>query len=104
MFNPKSVANLKPFKKGENGKVPPKPGERITDVLRKLVDTAPEVRRVPKTYKDVICYALIDKATSGDTAAIREMFERLDGKVPQAVTGGDGGPVVIRIVEDGNAK
>lgn len=44
--------------------------------------------------------ALIEKATTGDVQAIREIADRLDGKVAQQViqTGDEeGGPVVQRI-------
>jgi hypothetical protein len=37
--------------------------------------------------------ALVDKAMTGDVPAIREIADRLDGKVAQPVTGRDGGPI-----------
>jgi hypothetical protein len=33
--------------------------------------------------------ALFDKALDGDVAAMREIADRLDGKVPQGLIGGD---------------
>lgn len=46
--------------------------------------------------------ALIDKAISGDVQAIKEIADRLDGKVPQAVVGDEDQPVglVIRWATD----
>ena len=38
---------------------------------------------------DRLLAALITKAQEGDVPAIREIFDRVDGKVPQAVIGGD---------------
>lgn len=35
----------------------------------------------------MIALALIEKATSGDMQAIKELADRTDGKVPQAVVG-----------------
>lgn len=40
-----------------------------------------------KTKLRAVADALVDKAISGDVAAIKEIAERLDGKVPQAVVG-----------------
>lgn len=37
--------------------------------------------------------ALITKAISGDVAAIKEVADRLDGKVPQAIAGDDENPL-----------
>ena len=44
--------------------------------------------------------ALVDKAISGDVQAIKEVADRLDGKVPQGIVGGDEGdnPIVHEIV------
>lgn len=39
--------------------------------------------------------ALIAKAISGDVAAIKEVADRLDGKVPQAVIGDEENPLVF---------
>lgn len=42
--------------------------------------------------------ALLDKAMSGDVQAIKEVADRLDGKVAQAIVGDEeGGPVQIII-------
>jgi len=42
--------------------------------------------------------ALIEKAIEGDVPAIRELGDRIDGKVPQAITGVDGGPLQVENV------
>ena len=46
----------------------------------------PELRRIAK--------ALIAKAADGDVQAIREIADRLDGKVPQAVVGDEEHPAI----------
>ena len=71
------------------------------DALRRIY--AQKKRDITKS-----CYALIDKAESGDTTALRELADRLDGKVPQAImgTGEDGDlklSVTVRYV-DGNSS
>jgi hypothetical protein len=42
--------------------------------------------------------ALISKALTGDVAAIKEVADRLDGRVPQAVVGDDEHPPVGMII------
>jgi hypothetical protein len=42
--------------------------------------------------------ALVTKAMSGDVPAIKEIADRLDGKVPQAVIGGDDDDPAINMV------
>ena len=44
--------------------------------------------------------ALLDKAMSGDVQAIKEVADRLDGKVAQAIVGGDedDNPIVTEII------
>lgn len=42
-----------------------------------------------KTKLRAVADALVDKAIAGDVAAIKEVADRLDGKVPQAVVGDD---------------
>lgn len=41
----------------------------------------------------------VAQALKGDMSAIKEIADRLDGKVPQAVTGEDGVAVVIELVK-----
>ena len=42
--------------------------------------------------------ALVNKAMTGDVPAIKEIADRLDGKVPQAVVGGDEDSDPIKLV------
>ena len=43
------------------------------------------------------CEALAKKAEDGDIMAIRELADRLEGKVSQAITGPDDGPIEASI-------
>ena len=54
----------------------------------------------------LVAHALVEKAIAGDTAAIKEIHERMDGKVPQALEhGGEGGgPLTVEIVQFSHAK
>jgi hypothetical protein len=47
-----------------------------------------------------IAEKLFDKAAEGDVAAIKEIADRLDGKVPQGIGGDDElGPVQLQTIE-----
>ena len=48
----------------------------------------------PKKVKKA-CEALMNKAIEGDVSGFREFADRLDGKVPQPLTGFEGGPIEI---------
>jgi hypothetical protein len=47
---------------------------------------------------DRVIAALLAKAQEGDVPAIKEVFDRVDGKVPQAVIGGDEDDPAINLV------
>lgn len=46
-----------------------------------------------------IAERLLTEAEEGKPWAIRELGDRIDGKAPQAITGGDGGPLVVQVVK-----
>ena len=54
----------------------------------------------PKTRLDRAASALVDAATEGDVAALKEMGDRLDGRVPQALVGGDDDAPPIRTITE----
>lgn len=56
------------------------------------------VEGTDKTKLRAVADALVDKAMSGDVAAIKEVADRLDGKVPQGVVGGDEGDNPISFI------
>jgi hypothetical protein len=43
--------------------------------------------------------ALLNKALEGDVAAIKEVGDRIEGKVAQAIEGPNGGPIQLQQVE-----
>lgn len=51
-----------------------------------------------KTKLRAVADALVDKAMAGDVQAIKEVADRIDGKVPQGVIGGDDGDAPINAV------
>ena len=45
----------------------------------------------------ILAHTLFDKAKKGDMTAIGIVYERLEGKVPQALTDGSGEPISVSI-------
>lgn len=67
------------------------------DALRLAVKRPGEADVKGKTKLDKLVVSLVESAVNGDVPAIKEIADRLDGKVPQAVTGEGGGPVAMAI-------
>ena len=67
------------------------------DALRLAVKRPENAAVKGKTKLDKIAAALVEEAVNGDVPAIKEIGDRLDGKVPQAVTGEGGGPIAMAI-------
>ena len=81
-----------PFQKGQSGNPNgrPKSNKRFKDALNlavhERIDEKPlrGVETRDETYLRRAAEALVEKAMSGDLRAIREVADRLDGKVPRA--------------------
>lgn len=76
-----------PFPKGKSGN----PNGRRKDkkardaLVLKLLEAGEDMPRLRKVWG-----AILDKAEQGDVSAAKEIFDRLDGKVPQGIEGEDG--------------
>lgn len=81
MANPRGQQRDKPFR----------------DALRIEIAAAGEDHKALRQ----VAFALLEKASGGDIPAIKEIADRLDGKVPQAIIGGDEGdnPVQLAMIE-----
>ena len=60
--------------------------------IEKLEDGT-EVRRL-----DLLAENAVKKAISGDVPAFKEIFDRVDGKVPQGVVGGEDDDPALKVV------
>jgi hypothetical protein len=69
-------------------------GKLVTDALRKAVLMK---QKGKGRSLDRIINAHVSKCEEGDMTAIKEAYDRLEGKVPQAVTGADGGAFIVQI-------
>jgi hypothetical protein len=76
------LANLKPFKPGQSGNPKGRPPTRGLLVhLRKQLEDA--TKGLPA--EELIAKKLVELAKAGDLAAIRECFDRVEGRPKQSV-------------------
>jgi hypothetical protein len=82
---------------------PPKE-KSFANMLNIAIKEAVEGKETTKLR--AVADALVDKAMNGDVQAIKEIADRLDGKVPQGVIGGDedDNPLSIKVVIGGDAN
>lgn len=82
-----------PFKPGQSGN----PGGRVKDrfVTAALMAQLKEARG-SKLF--AICRSLIAKAEEGDVQAIREIFDRVEGKPAQTILGDKENPLSINAI------
>jgi hypothetical protein len=80
----------RPFPPGVSGNPSGRPKKKDwTDAIRKAVQAVPEDDPQKRQRLELLAEALMLKALSGDVPALKEVGERLDGKVPQALVGDD---------------
>ena len=79
MANPRGQQRDKPFR----------------DALRMEIAAAGEDHKALRA----VARALIAKASDGDVQSIKELADRMDGKVPQGVIGGEEDDPALRIVQ-----
>ena len=78
----KSLANLRPWQPGQSGNPLGRPATRsLIKALRQKLDVVDESG---KTGAERLSEKLIELAMDGDTAALRECFDRIEGKPIQA--------------------
>lgn len=70
------------------------------DALRKAIKRAEDVG--DKRKLDEIAWKVLGQAAEGDMQAVKEIADRLDGKVPQTIAGDDElDPVTVRTIVTG---
>lgn len=85
----------RPFPKGVSGNPNGRPKSRP---FREALDRAIKSAEAEGLSLDEIAKALLIKAKTGDVPAIKELAERYDGKVAQAIVGGDEDEPPINVV------
>ena len=96
-MNPNSRKNLKPgpWKKGQSGNPQGLSLRRVvSDILRQPLENVD-----PKTAKsiEILAVAIVRDAIKGSKEDRKEIWERLEGKVAQVISGGSEGDKPIRI-------
>ena len=87
-----------PEKGGQPGNNNAGKNKPITDAIRRalLAEDGAKARRLAD--------ALVEKAIAGDVPAVREVLDRMEGKVPQGIEGpGKDGAIILKI-ESGDAE
>jgi ribosomal protein L17 len=74
------------YQKGQSGnpKGRPKKGETLTDLLREKIEK-PKTPREKKARKELIIEKLITLAEAGDLAALKYVFDRIDGRPKESI-------------------
>jgi hypothetical protein len=80
----------RPFEKGDpriNRKGRPKKGAALTDILNNKLDM---VHKTGKIKREAIAEKLIEAALNGDLAALKYVFDRVDGRPKESIELTDG--------------
>lgn len=85
------------FQPGQSGNPAgrPKRGQPMADSLRAVLNQKDENG---VQNKHLIAQTIIEQAIKGQQWAINFIFDRLDGRLPDDVTPGEGGGIVVRTV------
>lgn len=91
-LNPNSLANLRkgrPFKPGQSGNPKGRTPKAacITSLIREMLDQ-PMTKGKPETWRQAIAKSILIGAVTGNSALVKELMERLEGRVTQPIEGG----------------
>jgi hypothetical protein len=83
--NPRSLKNLRSWKKGQSGNPGGRPKRPITDAYEAQLIKPVKGDLQKRTYAEMIAAAQIRKALRGNTMAAKEITDRIEGKARQAL-------------------
>src|SRR3989338_1442442 len=80
----------------------PKKKDSLTSLLREEIKKICPADRQKRTWKELIVWATLQLAMKGNATALKEVWERLDGKILQTeklqLGGAEGKPIQINVV------
>jgi hypothetical protein len=92
----------KQWKKGVSGnpRGRPRKQDSLTTLLKDEVEKSCPADKEHRTWGELIVRATLQQAMKGNPAALREVWDRLEGKLKQSLehSGTDDGPVVLQVV------
>lgn len=94
------------FKPGQSGNPAgrPKLDPPITSYLREILEQKISEKKKPETNKELIAQAIIMHAAKGNSGYLKELLERLEGKIPQGVFVPEGQAITLRVKYDRDGK
>ena len=97
-MHPNSLANLKPFQKGGNANPKGRPPKDVslTSLLKAELEKIPAGEKQGRTWRQLLVLAWLTGAMK-NPALLKELLERIEGKVTQPISGG-GEPVLVEVV------
>jgi len=98
-MHPNSLANLKPFQKGGNANPKGRPPKDVslTSLLKIEIEKVPPGEKQNRTWRQLLVLAWLTGAMK-NPALLKELLERLEGKVIQGIAGPDDGPIEIKVI------
>ncbi len=83
----RSLANLRPFRKGQSGNPKGRPKSiTLSEAYRRELAKVDPNDEQKRTFAEVLAGQTILKAKGGDVAAIKEIADRTEGKAKQSIT------------------
>lgn len=98
-LHPNSLKNLKPNLNGR-----PSKDVSLTSLVKSLIDTVPPGETKGRTWRQLLALAWLSGAMK-NPVLMKELLDRLEGKVMLPVGGqGDGGAIILKVVYDDGGK
>jgi len=82
----RSLANLRPFQKGQSGNPAGRPKNVLTRALRSKLEELESGEPGARTNAEALADRLFDLALSGNVEALKICFDRLEGRPRQTVS------------------